>query len=241
MLALTPPRILQATARNRVIVAYGVAPDRVAPLLPDGLVPVQRNDTAYVSLVGVELTKIRVLGLVPPGCRRVAAVELRVHARPAQNSSGTRGTWTVQAHVPRRLVAWSARVLYGESVAVTSMQPIRREQPDHVEVTYRYDWRGREQRIRVRGTAPPNTPPPDTLASFLLRPNWRFGTTRSGTLLRTRIDRPESSLHAVQTHHVTVQWRNVYGEIGELLHNREPTRALLVPSTLVRMKWRTTL
>jgi uncharacterized protein YqjF (DUF2071 family) len=160
MLALTPPRILQATARNRVIVAYGVAPDRVAPLLPDGLVPVQRNDTAYVSLVGVELTKIRVLGLVPPGCRRVAAVELRVHARPAQNSSGTRGTWTVQAHVPRRLVAWSARVLYGESVAVTSMQPIRREQPDHVEVTYRYDWRGREQRIRVRGTAPPNTPPP---------------------------------------------------------------------------------
>ena len=129
-----PPRILQATAQNRIVAGYAVPPSRVAPFLPDGLVPHERDGTAYVSLVGVELTKVRVLGLVPPGFRRVPAVELRVHVRPDEAPPGRNGTWTVQAHVPRRLVAWSARVLYGEPVAVTSMQPIEGESPDAVSV-----------------------------------------------------------------------------------------------------------
>jgi len=95
-MSTSSPRILQGTARNRVVVAYAVAPGQVAPLLPEGLVPDQRDGNAYVSLVGVELTKVRVLGLIPPGFRRVPAVELRVHARPAQAPLQEAGTWTVQ-------------------------------------------------------------------------------------------------------------------------------------------------
>ncbi|MFB6271438.1 MAG: DUF2071 domain-containing protein [Salinibacter sp.] len=246
MVESSPPRILQATARNRVVVAYTVPPDQVASLLPEGLVPVERDGMAYVSLVGVELTKVQVLGLVPPGFRRVPTVELRVHAKPTGSSTDAEGTWTVQAHMPRRLVAWGARTLYGEPAAVTSMQPTRREQADYVEVTYRYDWRGREQRIRVRGERPPDTPSPDTIAPVLLRPAWRFGTARAGTLLRTRIERPEASLdsgraYPVQEHHVTVQWTNVYGEIGKLLTSRSPALVLLAPDTPVTVRWRTYL
>ena len=234
----SPPRILQATARNRVIVSYGVAPDRVAPLLPDGLVPARHDGTAYVSLVGVELTKVRVLGLVGSGFRRVPAVELRVHARPVQAQSGEDGTWTVRAHVPRRLVAWGARFLYGERVEVASMQPLRREQVDTVEVTYRLDWQGREQRIRVLGERTSVMPASDARAHTLLRPTWRFGTTRGGTLLRMRIERPVAPVHRVQEHHVTVDWTSVYGELGTLLQNRRPAHVLLSPGTPVTLRWR---
>ncbi len=233
-----PPRILQATARNRVVVGYGVAPSQVAPLLPDGLVPAERDGTAYVSLVGVELTKVRVFGLVPPGFRRVPAVELRVHVRPARASLEQNGTWTVRAHVPRRLVAWGARFLYGEPVEVASMQPVRREPVGSVEVTYRLDWRGREQRIRVRGERPPVMPPPDALAHTLVGPDWRFATTQDGTLLRTRVERPAAPVHRVQEHHVTVRWPSVYGEMGQLLRDRRPALVLLSPGTPVTLRWR---
>jgi uncharacterized protein YqjF (DUF2071 family) len=238
MSAPSPPRILQATARNRVVVGYGMAPGRVAPLLPEGLVPAERDGTAYVSLVGVELTKVRVLGLVPPGFRRVPAVELRVHVRPAQAPPDEHGTWTVQAHVPRRLVAWGAQVLYGEPVEVASMQPIRREQAESVEVTYRLDWRGREQRLRVQAERPPVTPPPDALARTLVAPGWRFATTQNGTLLRTRIERPSAPIHRVQEHHVTVDWASVYGEMGRLLEDQDPALVLLSPGTPVTLRWR---
>jgi len=238
MSASSSPRILQATAQNRVVVSYAVSTDRMAPLLPNGLVPVEHDGTAYVSLVGVELTKVRVVGLIGPGFRRVPAVELRVHARPARAPSGQSGTWTMQAHVPRRLVAWGARVLYGESVEVTSMQPVRREPVGSVEVTYRLDWRGREQRIRVRGERPPVMPPPDALAHTLVGPDWRFSTTQDGTLLRTRIERPSAPIHRVQEHHVTMQWAEVYGDGGELLADRDPAVVLLSPGTPVTLRWR---
>ncbi|MFB6278916.1 MAG: DUF2071 domain-containing protein [Salinibacter sp.] len=231
------PRILRATARNRVVVSYAVAPDRVAPHLPDGLVPMTQDGRAYVSLVGVELTKVRVLGLVGPGFRRVPAVELRVHVQPTQGDADAVGTWTVRAHVSRHLVAWGARLLYREPVAVASMQPIRREPREHLEVTYRFDWKGREQRLRVRGERTPVMPAPDTLAPPLLRPNWRY-TTRTGTLLRTRIDRPATPIHRVQEHHVTVRWPDVYGEIGHLLADRDPALVLLSPGTPVTLRWR---
>ncbi|WP_103029827.1 DUF2071 domain-containing protein [Salinibacter altiplanensis] len=237
--SLAPRCVLQATAQNRVVLGYAVDPDRVAPLLPDGLVPARHEGTTYVSLVGVELADVRGLGLAVPGVQRVPAVELRIHVRPAEASSGLVGTWTAQAHVSRRLVAWGARRLYGETIAVTSMQPIRREHADHVEVTYRFDWRGREQRIRVRGERAPVPPPPDARAHILLSPDWRFGTARDGTLLRARIKRPATPVHRVQEHHVTVQWPAVYGDLGQLLANRSPTLVLLSSSAPVTLHWRT--
>lgn len=233
-----PPRFLRATAQNRVVLSYAVSPRRVAPLLPDGLVPVQRDGMAHVSLACVELTKVRVLGLPSPSVRRMPVVELRVHVRRAAASSTKRGTWTVRTHVPRRLVAWGARLLYGEPVYVTSMQAMRREQVEHVEVTYRFDWKGREQRIRVRGTRPPVMPAPDTLASSFLGSTWRFGTTRDGSLRRTRIERPAAPIYRVEEHHVTVQWPSIYGEIGQLLTDRQPIVVLLSPGMPVTLRWR---
>ena len=75
-------RVLRATARNRVVVGYAVDPARVAPLLPDGLSPVRDDGTTPISLVGVELTNLQVLGVGGPGGQRVPVVELRVHVRP---------------------------------------------------------------------------------------------------------------------------------------------------------------
>lgn len=216
--------------------SYAVTPNRVAPFLPSGLVPMTQDGRAYISLVGVELTKVRVLGLTWPGFRRFPAVELRVHVQPTREDSDARGTWTVRAHVSRHLVAWGAHLLYSEPVEVTSMQPVRREPMEHVEMTYRFDWKGREQRIRVRGERPPVMPAPDALASPLLRPDWRYTTTGNGALLRTRIERPATPIHRIQEHHVTVQWADVYGKIGRLLTDRDPTLVLLSPDTPVTLR-----
>jgi uncharacterized protein YqjF (DUF2071 family) len=231
-------RVLRATARNRVVVSYAVPPDQVAPFLPDGLRPMTRDGRAYVSLVGVELTKVRVLGLAGPGFRRVPAVELRVHVHPTRGDSDAPGTWTVRAHVSRSLVAWGAHLLYREPVEVTSMQPVRREPTEHVEVTYRFDWKGREQRIRVRGERTPVMPAPGALARPLLRPDWRYATTGNDALLRTRIERPATPIHRVKEHHVTVQWTEVYGEIGRVMTDRDPALTLLSPGTPVTLRWR---
>lgn len=221
-----------------MIVGYTVDPDRVAPLLPQSLIPAQYDGRACISLVGVELTDIRLIGLAVPGFRRVPLIELRIRVRPAESAADLVGSWTVQGFVPRRLMAWGAGLLYGESVQVASMQPVRREQVDSVEVTYRFDWKGREQRLRVRGERPPVMPAPDTPAHTVLGSTWRFGTPRTGTLLRRRVDRPAVPVYRVREHHVTVQWPIVFGDVGRLLTGRSPSVVLLAPSTPVTLRRR---
>lgn len=230
------PRILNATARNRLVVGYAVAPEQVAPHLPPRLAPDTRNGRAYVSLVGVELVRVRVLGLAGPGFRRVPAVELQVPVRQARTAR--RGTITVQAYVPRRLVAWGARVLYGEPVEVASMQPVWQERADTIQLTYRFDRAGREQRLRAVGTKPPVMPAPDTPAAFLMDRDWRFGTRGDGSLVRARIDRPVEPVHPVREHYVTVRWASVYGDDWAFLADTEPSVVLLTPGAPLALHWR---
>jgi uncharacterized protein YqjF (DUF2071 family) len=230
------PRILQATARNRVVVAYAVSPERVTSLLPEGLRPDTRDGQAFVTLVGVQLIKLRVLGLPGPGFRRVPAVELQVPVQE-QQAPDRRGTITVQAHVPRKVVAWGARLLYDESVAVAPMQPVWRERGDTVEMTYRFDVAGREQRLRVVGEQPPVMPAPETRAHFLMNRRWRYGSA-GGDLVRTHVERSVVPVCRVQEHYVTVQWGSVYGDHWTFLEDREPTLAILAPDGPVTLRWR---
>jgi len=235
-LSSSAPRILRATARDRVVVSYAVEPSLAASALPAGLVPDTRDGRAYVSLVGVRLTKVRVLGIPGPGLRRVPAVELQVLVR--EETADQRGTMTIQAHVPRRLVAWGAHLLYGEPVAVVPMQPVRREVGGGVEMTYRFDTHGREQRLRVVGRASPVAPAAESLASFLQNRHWRYGTGRDGSLLRARIERDEAPVRAVDEHHVTVRWAAVYGDAWRALSHRPPAAALFSPGGPLCLRWR---
>jgi len=230
------PRILRATARDRVVVSYAVAPSRVAAHLPAGLVPDTRDGRAFVHLVGVRLTKVRVLGIPGPGLRRVPAVELQALVREEEGKR--QGTMTIQAHVPRRLVAWGARLLYGEPVAVVPMQPVRREMDDGVEMTYRFDTRGREQRLRVVGQRSPAAPPPASLDAFLQNRHWRYGTGRGGSLLRARIERDEAPVRSVGEHHVMVRWGAVYGDTWAVLSERRPATAFFSPGGALTLRWR---
>lgn len=230
------PRILEATARNRLVVGYAVAPEKVDPHLPPGLVPDTQGGRAYVTLVGVELVKVHVLGLVGPGFRRVPAVELQIPVREA--GSGRKGTITVQAYVPRRLVAWGARMLYGESADVASMQPVWQERADAIQLTYRFDRAGREQRLRAVGTKPPVMPAPDAPATFLMDRGWRFGVRRDGSLVRARIERPVEPVHRVREHYVTVRWGAVYGAEWRFLADEEPTIVFLTPGAPLALHWR---
>lgn len=228
--------VLRATVRRRLSVGYAVAAERVAGHLPAGLVPDTHEGRAYVCLVGVQLIRVRVLGLAGPGFRRVPAVELQVPVREADG--GRRGTMTLQAYVSRRVVAWGARLLYGEPAAVASMQPVWRERPEQVEATYRFDCAGREQRLRVVGAKPPVRPAPDAPAAFLMDRAWRYATDRRGGLLRARLDRTRESIYRVREQHVTVRWGAAFGDEWTFLADRSPTVVLFEPGGPMTLGWR---
>lgn len=232
------PVILRATARHRATVCYGVEPERLARHLPASLAPDTRGGQAYLRLVGTQLVRVRVLGLPGPGFRRVPAVELQAAVRPAEGHRP--GTVTAQAYVPRRLVAWAARTLYHEPVAGTDMQPVRRPRGNGVEMTYRFDWRGREQRLRVAGEdAGALADVPE--AAFMRGRPWRYSVDKEGALHRARIERPDGPVQRADEHYVTMRWRAAFGDMGALLQDQSPVAAWLAPRGELALRWRETV
>lgn len=230
------PVILRATARHRAVVCYGIDPARLAPHLPASVEPDTHDGTAYLCLIGTQLVGVRVLGLSGPGFRRVPAVELQAAVRSA--ADGRPGTFTAQAYVPRHLVAWAARTCYHEPVAGADMQPVRRPRGERVEMTYRFDWRGREQRLRVVGPDDSPSPASDGFAAFVRGRSWRYSAEGDGTLYRTHIARPEGHVRPAEAHHVTMRWRAVFGDVGTLLRDRTPAAAWLAPGGEMALRWR---
>jgi uncharacterized protein YqjF (DUF2071 family) len=231
--------VLRATARHRAGVCYAVAPERLASFLPDGLVPQVWEGAAVVGLVGVHLTDVRVWDIRGPGLRHVPAVELQ--AAVQHPPTGRTGTLTLQAYVPRRLVAWGARLLYHERVAVASMQPVRYTSDDRVEMTYRFDWKGREQRLRLEGARADGQAPAGAATPFVQGRRWRFAAAADGPLRCARVEQDAGDARRADEAHVTVRWRAAFGAPGVLLADRSPAAAWLGAGGSLALHWRTTV
>ena len=101
---------LTARWSNLSLFTFAVAPERLAPRLPAGLELDTRNGRAFVSVVGLDFQKTRVLGVGWPGFRAFPDINFRFYARRGDQ----RGVVFIREIVSHRFVAWLARTCYGE-------------------------------------------------------------------------------------------------------------------------------
>lgn len=227
-------RFLTARWSNLALMTYAMPPERLAPHLPDGVEPDTRDGHAFASLVGFDFLDTRVLGIPWPGFRNFPEFNLRFYVRRGDK----RGVVFYREIVPQRFVAWVARTLYNEPYYAAPMQNTRQETDDALTMTYRFDWKGREQRMRVTGAKPTTTPDPDSTAHFFKEHQWGFGTTHSGRLIRYEVVHPSWAIYPVTEHHLTLDWAHVYGPEWAFLQDAEPYSVVLAKGSQVAVHWR---
>ncbi|NBB73007.1 MAG: DUF2071 domain-containing protein [Bacteroidetes bacterium] len=228
---------LTAHWSNIALVTYAVPPDRVTPHLPPGVVADRREGRAFVSLVAFDFRDLRVLGVPVPGGQRFPEVNLRLYARQGDRE----GVVFAREMVPSRLVAGAARLLYNEPYARTSLQVEQETSGNALAMTYRFGWKGREQRVRVTGRTPAAVPAPNSTAHFFKERHWGFGTTHNGRTLRYRVEHPRWAVYPVAEHHVTLDWAHVFGPDWAFLQEAKPYSVLLAKGSPVTVYWRESL
>src|SRR4051794_19642313 len=175
-----PRPFLTAQWRNLFLATYAVPPSLLEKRLPPGLCLDTRDGQAFVSLVAFEFLDTRVLGVPWPGYRNFAELNLRFYVR----HGGRRGVVFVREFVPRRLVAWLARLLYNEPYRAAPLTSRRTEEPTRLTMEYRLRWRGREHVITATGGKPAVLPAETSDEHFFKEHHWGFGVTRRGRGLR---------------------------------------------------------
>lgn len=214
---------LTATWSNVFLATYAVPPSLLEPRLPPGITLDLRDGDAFVSLVAFEFLDTRVKGIVWPGHRDFAELNLRFYVR----NGDERGVVFVRELVPRRLVAWLARALYNEPYRAAPLVATRDDAPGRHAMSYALRWAGRTHTISVSAEDAPFRPAADSIDHFFKEHRWGFGVARDGRTLRYEVDHPVWNVYPVRSYSIDVDWAAVYGADWAFLGDAQPLSIVL--------------
>ncbi len=209
---------LRARWSNLLLLTFEVDEALIRKVIPPELEPDRWDGRTHVSLVAFDFLDTRVLGCRVPGYLNFPEINLRTYLRHGER----RGVLFIRELVPSILVAGVARLLYNEPYRAAKMHSALTHEADGMVAAHRWHWRGREHYLRVRGGAPTELPPSESLEHHFKEHSWGFGRTRSGRLLTYRVEHPVWEVRRVADLDYEVDFGGIYGTTWEGLNRQAP-------------------
>jgi uncharacterized protein YqjF (DUF2071 family) len=171
---------LSAEWRDLVMLNYEVEPSLLRGYLPPGTVLDSFQGRTYVSLVGFRFCHTKLLGCFPvPFHANFDEINLRFYVRRNEGDN-RRGVVFIAEVVPRRAIAATARIVYGENYTYFPMR--HRIATEGVSRTAEYQWQLAHQwcGLSAQTVGLPAYPQERSLEQFITEHHWGYATRRSG-------------------------------------------------------------
>lgn len=171
---------LRAEWLDLVMLNYEVVPELLEPFVPAGTVLDHWDGQAIVSVVGFRFVGTRVLGVAVPGHEDFEEVNLRFYVRRNAPDGPRRGVVFIRELVPRRAIAWTARLWYNEPYRALPMRHeiVARDGGR----TLSYEWRASGQWCGLGATTagPSSRLEAGSEAEFVTEHYWGYTRQRDG-------------------------------------------------------------
>lgn len=176
----------------------------------------------------------RVLGFRVPFHRNFEEVNLRFYVRRRAPDGWRRGVVFVRELVPRRALAWVARVAYGEPYTAVPMRHSVGQESGHI--SYSWRWRGQWSSLQLRFVGAPSLPSEGTEEEFITEHFWGYTTRRGGGVSEYRVEHPRWKVWSTSSSSLDGDVQSLYGpEFVEPLSGR-PSSAFLVDGSEVTVR-----
>ena len=217
-------RFLTAEWNNLVMLNYAVDPSLLEPFVPKGTELDAFEENTYLSLVGFEFNRTRVLGFAVPFHQNFEEVNLRFYVR----RSSKRGVVFIRELVPKYAVAAVARLLFKENYSCVPMS--HRAEAGKVEYTWKL---GSERCVMSIETDGESFVPPDgSLSQFITEHYWGY-TTQKGGSLEYEVQHPPWRVWNAKQASFSGNVDALYGREFAQVLKREPDSAFLAKGSLV--------
>ncbi len=186
------PIFLSAEWRYLAMLNYEIDPKALLPFVPGGTELDSFGGKTYASMVGFLFLDTRVLGVPIPGHRNFEEVNLRFYVRRDVNGEHRRGVVFVRELVPRRAIAWTANVIYGENYTAMPMAHtiLRDGAQQPVQVSYTWFAQGRTDCLSVKVEGAAAEPAVGSLAEFITEHYWGYARQRHGGTVEYHVQHP---------------------------------------------------
>jgi uncharacterized protein len=235
---MTKP-FLTARWTNLCLITHAVDPAILHPFLPPGLTLDTRPEfpgQGLVSLVAFDFLDTRLKGFHIPGHINFPEVNLRFYVRDP--ATGEQGVCFIRELVPKHAIAWVARWIYNDPYRTATMSSEVRSGAAAIRVAHRFRFRNTSATIELSASASARPSAEASLERFLTQRLWGYGTTRSGSRLRYRVDHPLWNLHDNAKASITLDHATIYGQQWGILTTQPPISTILAAGSEVSvMPW----
>lgn len=204
---------------------YAVDPSLLEPFVPKGTELDAFEGKTYLSLVGFEFNRTRVLGFAVPFHQNFEEVNLRFYLKRGSK----RGVVFIRELVPKYAVAAVARLAFNENYSCVPMS--HRVEAGKVEYTWKLGSERCVMSIETEGES--LVPPEGSLSQFITEHYWGYTTQKGGGSLEYEVQHPPWSVWSAKQASFSGNTAGLYGtEIAQIL-TREPDSAFLAEGSLV--------
>lgn len=227
---------LTAEWRYLVMLNYEVDRSVLAPRVPTGTVLDLWRGRTLVSVVGLQFTRTRVLGVAVPFHRSFEEVNLRFYVRRATTGGeARRGVVFVRELVPHSAIAGLARLAYNEPYHVVPMRSLAPRDLLDAPGRITYEWRTASgwQSVAVTAVGLPAAPPADSEAAFIAEHYWGYGRRRNGATVEYEVRHPTWRVWSAVDPELSADVVDLYGPEFAAALSRPPVSALVAEGSTV--------
>ena len=224
----TDRTFLTAEWRHLGMLNYAVDPTLLRPLIPSGTQLDFFGNRAYMSLVGFRFLRTKVLGVPIPFHRDFDEVNLRIYVRRNAGDETRRGVVFIREVVPRRAIAFIARVVYNEPYIALPMR--RHIASDEVS----YGW-GQDCEMKLRAVGEPGLPAEGSEEQFIAEHYWGYTAQRDGGCMEYKVAHEPWRLRRASAAWFKGDAASLYGKEFARILNGPPDWALLAEGSPIQV------
>jgi len=230
-----PKRVfLSADWRDLVMLNYVVEPNLLSPYVPPGTTLDSFEKRTYLSLVGFRFCRTKLLGCLPvPFHTNFEEVNLRFYVRRKEGNEDRRGVVFIAEVVPKRAIATTARLAYGENYTHLPMR--HRIETQGVNKMVEYQWQVGDQwcKLYAETKGLPAQPQEDSLEQFITEHFWGYSTRGSGGCMEYHVSHVPWQVGASSRAGFEGKINALYGEEFAAVLQRRPDCAFVADGSPV--------
>jgi uncharacterized protein YqjF (DUF2071 family) len=227
---------LTAEWRDLVMLNYEVESALLAEFVPRGTQLDLHGGKTYVSLVGFRFLRTRIFGVLPiPFHANFDEINLRFYVRRREGDGVKRGVVFIREIVPRRTIAFVARIAYGERYERRPMRHNLHRGPTKIEAHYEWlsgcKWGG----LHVAATGAASLPAEGSLEQFITEHYWGYAGQRDGRCIEYQVRHEPWRVWNCTSAAFDGYATDLYGQALASVVARKPDSAFLAEGSAVQV------
>jgi uncharacterized protein YqjF (DUF2071 family) len=226
---------LSAEWRNLIFANYVVDPSLLQNYLPCKTELDTFNGQHYVSLVGFLFKNVKVRGIAFPFHTNFEEVNLRFYVRYKESNIWKRGVVFMKEIVPRRMITFIAKTLYGENYATHAMTHEWKETQDELAVNYEWEVRREWNHINCIAEKEPEPIVAGSAEEFITEHYWGYTSINNNCTGVYEVQHPKWLIHKVKSYDIVCSTKQLYGSAFEETLNQKPQSVFLANGSAVQV------